>query len=244
MDVSIWAALIAGVLSFLAPCILPLVPVYIGYIAGDNSTLQRTMPRTLLFVAGFSFVFISFGALAGRFGFYALRELSWLTLFAGIVVIFAGVLLVLKAVQNKLGYFSIPILKSLQGFGSNAAEKANKLNDRKYAFWLAPLLMGAALAIAWTPCIGPVLGGVLTLAYARETVAQGSFLLFVYSIGLGIPFVMSALFARRIAGIRKLQKWNRAIQAASGVFLVVFGLIIATDNLTFINSYLYRHWPF
>ena len=244
MDVSIWAAFLAGVLSFFAPCILPLVPVYMGYMAGESTKSSSHILRTLLFIGGFTAVFAGIGALAGKFGFYTLNRMPWLTILAGVIVALAGVTMLLRAFNKNSESLLSRMGNSFRNTGSRLATSAHSWNGNKYLYWIAPLFMGAALAIAWTPCIGPVLGGILTLAYDEATVMRGSFLLTIYSLGLGVPFLLSAVFVKRIASLRKINKYSKHIQVFSGMFLVVFGLVIATGSLAIINSSLYRYWPF
>ena len=187
-DVSIFYALIGGAISFLSPCVLPLVPPYLCYMAGTTVTgltedtgddafhamRRRAVINALIFVLGFSVVFISLGASATALGKLLLQWSDVLAKVAGVVIILMGL--------HFLGVFKIGILQREARFQAGGSGP------------LGSFVMGLAFAFGWTPCIGPILAPILSLAGSKETVGEGAILLAVYSAGLGIPFVLAALF--------------------------------------------------
>ena len=186
LDVTLGAALAAGLLSFLSPCILPLVPPFLCYMAGVSAAetvieaapvpRRRTVLTALCFVAGFSLVFVGLGATASVFGRFIAGHLSQLGLVAGLVIIMMGL--------HFLGLLRIPLLY----------RSATIDVGRKPAGLLGAFVMGLAFAFGWTPCAGPVLAAVLMMAGAEATVAKGALLLAAYSLGTGIPFLIAAAF--------------------------------------------------
>jgi cytochrome c-type biogenesis protein len=240
MDVSgvgILAALAAGVVSFLSPCVLPLVPAYISYIAGESLTeLQGQASRAtrsaaiglaLLFVAGFSTVFILFGASATAAGDLLLSWRYELNIAAGIVVIAFGLLMMgalrLTPLQRDLRFhLDLPGGRPVGAY-----------------------VLGAAFAFGWTPCIGPVLGSILTVAAVNSTVGGGIVLLAVYSVGLGIPFVAAAAFTGAfLRHSRRLGRFGRRIQVAAGAVLVLMGIAMLTGYLSDLAFWLLSTFPF
>jgi cytochrome c-type biogenesis protein len=224
----------AGLLSFLSPCVLPLVPAYLSYMTGlsaEQLTSQqslggrtRVLAHALAFVAGLSIVFTLFGASASLLGRLLLPHLQILTRVAGLLVIIFGL--------HLTGLVRIPLLYREQ----RADPAAHR--DRGP---LGALLMGAAFAAGWTPCVGPFLASLLTLASQESTVAEGMLLLFVYSLGLGLPFVLAGLgTARALRVARVLRPRLRAIEVGSGLLLILMGLLLFTDRLTLLSSWLTR----
>ncbi len=221
----------AGVISFVSPCVLPLLPGYLsmmsGYSAaqieaGDVST-RRLTGVILQFIAGFTVVFAALGAAAGSIGQFLLRNMSAFTRIAGLVIIGFGVLMVALAVSNR------GLLGPLQ------QDRRPEVRPSRLGKW-APPVMGAAFAFAWTPCIGPVLTVVLTTAATQETLGRGIILLVVYSIGLGIPFLLAGLGMFKVFG--KLKPYLRPISIASGLLLVGFGVVMVTGSLGRISAWL------
>lgn len=224
-------ALFAGVLSFLSPCVLPLVPSYLAYVGGSAAELgqrQRAVVirNSLLFILGFSLVFIALGASASAVGVLLRSYRSLFMLIGGILVIAFGLVM--------LGIFRLPVLyrdtrKSAAGDSSTP--------------WGA-VLLGMAFAAGWTPCIGPVLGGVLTLAGASGTLAQGVMLLASYALGLAIPFLLAALMLERFLnfskGFRRFLPW---VERVSGILLLVAGVLMITGYYTVLNTALIRFTP-
>lgn len=224
-------ALLAGVLSFLSPCVLPLVPSYLAYVGGsaaEQGQRQRAVAirNSLLFILGFSLVFIALGASASAVGVLLRSYRSLFMLTGGILVIAFGLVM--------LGVFRLPVLyrdtrKSAAGDSSTP--------------WGA-VLLGMAFAAGWTPCIGPVLGGVLTLAGASGTLAQGVMLLASYALGLAIPFLLAALMLERFLnfskGFRRFLPW---VERVSGSLLLVAGVLMVTGYYTVLNTALIRFTP-
>jgi len=204
-------AFLAGLLSFISPCVLPLLPVYLSYVAGVGvDRLQgrrgRVVGLALLFVAGFTAVFVLLGAGAGGVGRLLVDFRPELTVAAGIFIALSGLVVA--------GVIRVP---------ERAVGIAPRPGGPGGAF-----LTGAALAIGWTPCIGYVLGAILTMAASTQSAASGAFLLLVYSAGMGVPFVLAALaFDWMAARLTALKRHHRAIQATSGAILVGFGVLLA-----------------
>jgi cytochrome c-type biogenesis protein len=228
IDVGMFSALGAGALSFLSPCVLPLVPPYLCYMAGvsvedfrgnGEAVAQRATKLALLsaafaFVLGFTTVFVALGAGASTIGRFLRVWQEPLAIAAGVVIIAMGL--------NFLGVLRIPILSREARFQSTA----------KPATLLGAYLMGLAFAFGWTPCIGPVLGPILTLAGGRETVGEGAMLLAVYSLGLGIPFLIAAFFSD--AFMRFLSRFRvhlGRVEKVMGGLLVVAGVLFITGGV-------------
>jgi cytochrome c-type biogenesis protein len=205
-------AFLAGVLSFLSPCVLPLLPVYLSYVSGVGvdrlqSSRGRVVGLSLLFVAGFTVVFVLLGAGAGGIGRLLVDFRRELTIVAGVFIAVSGLIVA--------GVIRLP---------ERAVGVAPRPGGPAGAF-----LTGTALAIGWTPCIGYVLGAILTMAASSQSAVSGSLLLLVYSLGMGVPFVLAALaFDWMAARLAVVKRHYRAIQVASGAILVVFGVLLAT----------------
>jgi cytochrome c-type biogenesis protein len=222
-------AFAAGLLSFLSPCVLPLVPTYLAYIGGSGAAKRALLLRNaLLFVLGFSLVFIAMGASASALGSLLRDYRSELMVVGGIIVIGFGMVM--------LGIVRVPFLyrDTRRPMGEDVQPQTP---------WGA-LALGSAFGFAWTPCIGPVLGGILTVAGASGTLATGVGLLAVYSLGLAIPFLLAAIaidpFLRVSRGIRPYLRW---VERVAGVLLVVIGLLMVTGTFTTINTVLLRFTP-
>jgi len=234
-DVSLWAALFAGILSFFAPCIFPLVPAFLGFVAGSSGARKSALANASLFVAGFSLVFVILGAVAGFFGFYVLRDLPWLLTLSGIMVAVFGAQMILVALN-------VPWAIRMFAF-LYRQKRWNVTNQNRPRAW--SLVVGASFGFGWTPCIGPILGGILALAYTNQTALEGAILLAVYSAGLGIPFILSAVFVDRLQGvIRRMGRVYLAVEIVSGVLLIALGLLIITGNLVLLNYFSEEYWPF
>ncbi|GAA2820544.1 cytochrome c-type biogenesis protein [Aminobacter aminovorans] len=240
LDVGYLSALGAGALSFLSPCVLPLVPPYLCYMAGvsvddfraegGSATASRARGALLTasasFVLGFSTVFVALGAGASTIGQLLRTWQEPLAMAAGVLIILMGL--------NFLGILRIPLLSREARFQSQGKPASN----------LAAYLMGLAFAFGWTPCIGPVLGPILTLAGGRETVGEGAALLAVYSLGLGIPFLIAALFSG--AFMRFLQKFRvhlGKVEKAIGALLVVAGVLFVTGGVQTASYWLLERFP-
>ena len=224
------AAFFAGVLSFLSPCVLPLVPGYVSLISGasvetlqaaDRKLLRTVMLNSLCFILGFSVVFIALGAVATSLGQLTHQYHRPLAIFAGVVIIIFGL--------HLTGVFKINALyadKRLHGVQGGASP-------------LGGFLIGFAFAFGWTPCIGPILAGILLLAGSQDTVFKGIFLLAVYSAGLAVPFLLTSLGVNRfLAFYARFRRHLHAVEVFSGVLLIAFGLLIALGRFTLLSGYL------
>jgi cytochrome c-type biogenesis protein len=235
-DISLAAALFAGLLSFLSPCVLPLVPPYLVYLAGTS--LERlagaepepavrtdTVLAALLFVAGFSTVFVAFGASASAIGSLVQAWSAELAVVAGIVIIVMGL--------HFLGLTRLAVLMR---------EKRAPM-ARPVGLWGA-YVMGLAFAFGWTPCIGPILAAILAVAASKETVAKGAGLLAVYSAGLGIPFVLAALAIEPCAAfIAHFKRHIEIVEKMMGGLLVLTGIAFLTGFLSEASFYLLEWFP-
>ncbi|RGP36623.1 cytochrome c biogenesis CcdA family protein [Pseudotabrizicola alkalilacus] len=216
-------ALAAGVLSFLSPCVLPIVPPYLAYMGGismgdmrDNATARRrVIIPALFFVMGLSTVFLLLGFTASIFGAFFLQNQVLFSRISGVVVIIFGL--------HFLGVFRIPLLDR---------EARLDAGDRGGTAFGAYVL-GLAFAFGWTPCIGPQLGAILSLAAQEGSVQRGTMLLAVYALGLGLPFLLAALFVERSLGLmQRLKPHMRAIERVMGILLLVVGLALVTGAFT------------
>jgi cytochrome c-type biogenesis protein len=235
-DVSLLAAFIAGLLSFLSPCVLPLVPPYLVYLAGTSlERLADAEPKPLvwrdtivaaaLFVAGFSTVFIAFGASASAIGAIVMRLSPHLAIIAGIVIILMGL--------HFLGLTPIAMLMR---------EKRLKM-PKPVGMWGA-YAMGLAFAFGWTPCIGPVLAAILAVAASKETVAKGAGLLAIYSAGLGIPFLIAACAVEpAMAAIARFRGYVVIVEKVMGALLVLTGIAFLTGWISEIGFWLLELFP-
>ncbi len=231
---SIASAFVFGALSFISPCVLPLLPGYLslmsGYSVADlqegNASVGRMLRVTLLFVAGFTLVFVAGGAAATSLGGFLARNQSTTTQVAGWLIIAFGVLIVMLALSNS---------RFLNVFNR---ERRLEVRPSRLGGW-APPVMGVAFGFGWTPCIGPVLAAILTLAASQETVGQGMFLLFVYSMGLGIPFVLSGIGMTKLFGsLRVLRRHLKTINVVSGLLMVGFGVLFITGRITDLSGWI------
>jgi cytochrome c-type biogenesis protein len=215
---SLAVAFIAGVVSITSPCCLPLLPGYLGYLTGiapDNASAdrRRIFAAAALFVLGFSIVFIALGATASELGFVLLSDRLPVARVAGIFIAAMGAFLIL---EGRLALFS------------RGGDWTRRLSGGK--LWTAPPL-GAAFAITWTPCIGPVLGAVLTLAGTTASLRDGVGLLTAYSLGLGLPFLLLSLSVVRVRSwLRRAGRASAALQPISGLLLVAMGILLVTDR--------------
>ena len=235
MDVSFAAALAAGLLSFLSPCVLPLVPPYLSFLAGtsldelqaggDWGVRRRAILTALLFVAGFSTVFVLLGATASALGQVIRQYLDVLSTVAGLAIIAMGL--------HFLGLFRIGLLY----------REARFTVDRSIDVWGA-YLMGLAFAFGWTPCIGPVLAAILAVAGAEASVARGAALLAAYSAGLGLPFMAAALAMGPFVGFLKRARSRFAmVEKAMGGLLVLTGIAFLTGWITTASFWLLEAFP-
>jgi cytochrome c-type biogenesis protein len=217
MNVSVGLAFLAGIASFLSPCVFSLVPAYVGYLGGrtaggesDARNRWITFSHGVAFVLGFSFVFITFGVAAGALGrvLYDAREV--LTKIGGIVVVIFGL--------HMVGVFRIPFLEY--------DTRVQTMPDRKWGY-LSSALMGVFFSAGWSPCVGPVLGAILTLALNGGSLTLGAVLLTAYSAGLAIPFLIAALGVGWVGtALRKYGRVMRVVEIVMGVILIVVGIML------------------
>jgi cytochrome c-type biogenesis protein len=223
------AAFFAGVLSFLSPCVLPLVPGYVSLISGasvetlqaaDRKLLRTVMLNSLCFIVGFSVVFIALGAVATSVGQLTHQFHRPLAIFAGVVIIVFGL--------HLTGIIKI-----------NALYADKRLHDVKGgASPLGSFIIGFAFAFGWTPCIGPILAGILVLAGSQDTVIKGILLLAVYSAGLAVPFLLTSLGVNRFLGFyARFRRHLHTVEVLSGALLIVFGLLIALGRFSMLAGY-------
>ena len=247
-NVTLLAAFGAGLLSFISPCVLPLVPGYLSYISGLSldemrgtavvtggtavavarpaAARRQIVVASLAFIIGFSLVFVALGAAASAVGQFLIQKQEIFNRIAGAVIIVFGL--------HTMGVLRIEWLyqeKRLQ-------------TSRKPAGLFGAGLVGVAFAFGWTPCIGPILAGILALAGSQETVGQGVQLLAVYSLGLGVPFMATALMIDRFFGaMGRIRRHYHMIELVSGALLVIIGLLIFTNRFTVIAKWLTPYLP-
>ena len=231
-SVAAWTAFVAGVVSFLSPCVLPLVPGYISILSGLSlEELSRGTDRknlaikaglgSVFFVLGFSLVFVLLGASASAVGVFLSRHLAVMSKLAGILIIFFGL--------HTIGILPIPWLYREKRFDSGKIAPG----------LFGAFVMGLAFAFGWTPCIGPVLAGILAVAATRETLWQGMALLLIYSLGLGIPFILTGFGVNAfLQFFKRYKRYIRWGEIVSGIILIFIGLLIFTNRLTFLISYM------
>lgn len=207
-------AFLEGIITFISPCLLPMLPIYISYFAGGGErTTAKTLKGALGFVTGFTLVFVMLGALAGTVGAFLKEYQGAVNLVSGLIVIFFGL--------NFLGVFRLNLFK-----GSR-----HTVNTDNMGFFSA-LLFGMIFSVGWTPCVGAFLGSALMLASQQGHVAEGMAMLLAYSLGLGIPFVLSAVLIDYLkSAFNWIKKNYRVINVVSGSLLVLVGIMMATGTL-------------
>ena len=232
-SVPILVAFGAGVLSFLSPCVLPLVPSYLSFVTGMSlEDLQEGVDRrgaiehATLFIVGFTIVFVLLGASASFLGQFFQYYKDWIARIGGVVIIVLGL--------HLAGAFRLtPLLR----------EKRVHVAD-KPAGRLGTVGVGMAFGAGWTPCIGPVLGAILTYAGTQDQFWSGVMLLFVYSMGLAVPFLLSALAMERfLEAFSRFRRFLPAVQVGSGALLVVLGILLVTGSFTILSTYLIQFTP-
>jgi len=236
-SVGLAGAIAAGLVSFLSPCVLPLVPAYVSYVAGqslqgiqardDTRRRVRAGVMSLFFVLGFSLVFIALGASASALGRLLLRYRYEAGLVGGAVVI-------------AFGLFMLGLFRHVAWFHRERRFHPHLASGRPGS----ALVLGVAFGFGWTPCIGTVLGVILTASAMQASVSDGVWLLSAYALGLGVPFVLSAVFLRELVGrLRVLRNAGRPLQMAAGLVMVVMGLAMVTGQLTVFSYWLLEQFP-
>ena len=237
LDVGFSAALLAGLLSFVSPCVLPIVPPYLAYLAGlsfdqvasdaeGGGNSRRIVLSSVAFVAGFTTVFVALGATASLVGQVIAQWFDVLSVVAGIVIIIMGL--------HFLGVFRIALL-----YRDTRIEVS-----RKPAGLFGAYVLGLAFAFGWTPCVGPVLAAILFVAGSQGEAVRGAGLLAVYSLGIGLPFILAAAFATRfLAFAARFRRHMHKVEMAMGGFLVLTGILFITGQMAAISYWLLETFP-
>jgi len=239
-EISLLGAFVAGLLSFLSPCVLPLVPAYLSFISGvsvdalrngatlDATKVRRTaMIQSLWFVLGFSLVFVALGASASFIGQWLLTNMSILAKFAGIIIIVFGL--------HYTGLIRIPFL---------LMEARLDTQNVKGTSGLGALMLGSAFAFGWTPCIGPILGTILAMAGMQGQIGQGMMLLVMYSIGLGIPFLIAAYATNAFLNwSKRFKRHLHMVEITSGILLIAVGVMIFLGSFSQVSAIVLEYLP-
>lgn len=237
-EISTLAAFVGGIVSFISPCVLPLVPAYIAFTSGVSidemrnskdrgKVLKKTIVSSLTFILGFSIVFVLLGATATAIGQLVVSQMATLGKVAGAIVIIFGL--------HLIGLFKLKFL--------NYEKRFHPTGKRK-PLMIRSFLLGLAFAFGWTPCIGPILGTILFLAGGQDTVGEGIILLSVYSLGLGLPFLLTAICANTFMDFfSKIKRYFTVVEMFSGAFLVLVGFLIFTNQFTILAGKLAEWFP-
>ena len=233
-NITLAAAFLAGLLSFISPCVLPLIPVYLGYLSGSTIVGDQPPPRklvfshALLFVAGFTFVFVVlFGAPVGFLGGALGKFSEYLVWVGGLLLIVFGL--------HTMGIITIPIF--------NMQKRLEYGHDQAPSYARSAII-GMTFAAGWTPCIGPLLGAILTLAIQGQNVGLSMLYLFVYSMGLAIPFLVTAwMLTAATSRLKLLNRHMQLIERVSGAFIVIIGVLLITGTFTILNTFFNRFVP-
>ena len=236
-DVTMFLAFTAGLLSFLSPCVLPIIPSYLSFVSGVSleeisaphikaDVRRKVVFNSLAFIVGFSIIFVSLGASASYLGSLFFGYRNFIRILGGAFIILVGIYL--------MGFFTISLLDRYLQFN---------LKD-KPAGYLGSALVGVTFAVAWIPCVGPILGAVLTLAATSTEVGTGIFYLGTYAAGLAVPFFVSAVAINTFFEFsRKFRRYLRAIHVTAGILLIIVGVLLITDYMTLLNIYAIRFTP-
>ena len=234
--ISYFYVLLAGLLSFLSPCVLPIVPGYLCFIAGtsldkalDNQEAIRSniLKYAISFVFGFSVVFVLMGASATYLSSLLYEYFNYLRIIGGIVIIIFGI--------HFTQLIQLPFLNN---------DTRIQINNYKPGL-IGSFVVGLSFAFGWTPCIGPILGSVLSVAASSENISEGTFLLVLYSAGLGIPFIVAAYgIGAFLKFLSKIRKHIRAIEIFTGLLLIIFGVLILTNRIQELAFFFIKYFPF
>jgi cytochrome c-type biogenesis protein len=232
MVVSFSIAFFAGLISFVSPCVLPLIPGYVSFICGttlnelNSKSKNFILRKSFFFSLGFSLVFVSLGATASFIGSFLLKNSKLLSIGSGLIIIFFGIYL--------LEFIKINFLN--KNFGNFNIRYSNNL--------LFPFIVGIGFGFGWTPCIGPILGSILAFASMENSIYKGISLLSFYSLGLGVPFVLSSLLIKKFLTFSKIaKKYLDKIKKISGFILILTGILIITGKLQILGFYLIEYFP-
>ncbi|EFH85514.1 cytochrome c biogenesis CcdA family protein [Ktedonobacter racemifer] len=230
-NLSIGIAFMAGLVSFLSPCVLPLVPIYLGQLVGQSiyqvadkqaGTQQRlkTMLHASAFIIGFTIAFVALGATASTLGRFLVSQLTLLRHIGGVILFVIGL--------HLAGILKIPFLYY---------QKRIDYYPSRPSYWVS-IVMGIVFAIAWSPCVGPILASILYMAAFASTLQQGVLLLLAYSLGLGIPFLLLGLGLNQLSALlKRLKPHLGKIEIATGIFMMAAGVVVFFNFLTLFNSY-------
>lgn len=233
-EVNLFVAFAAGGLSFLSPCVLPLIPSYLSFVSGmslrdireGGSGNARVMGNALAFVCGFSIAFVALGASASLLGRLLIAYQDAVRVIGGLFILLVGLYLA--------GLFKVAALDRYAQFHLRS----------KPAGYLGSVLVGLTFGVAWIPCVGPILGAILVLAGTAGEVQRGMLLLSAYAAGLALPFLLSALAVNRFFKLsRAIGSWLTAIHVAAGILLVAVAILLLTDTMTALNAYALRFTP-
>ncbi len=233
-QLNIATAFLAGLVSFISPCVLPLVPSYLSFLTGTSledlksesgvRARARVFAHALAFIAGFTVIFMGIGLSASAVGGIFVNNKRAIEIAGGLVIIVLGL--------HMMGVLKIPLLMM---------DKRVHLTPRKQSLWVS-FLVGLGFAAGWSPCIGPILSGIILLAAEQKTVGEATFLLFVYSMGLAIPFLITAAaITQSLNALNRIKRFLPAIEATSGAILVATGIIVATDQFTRVAGFFYQY---
>jgi cytochrome c-type biogenesis protein len=232
MVVSFSISFFAGLISFLSPCVLPLIPGYVSFICGttlnelNSKSKNFILKKSLFFSLGFSLVFISLGATATFIGSFLLKNTKLLSIGSGLIIIFFGIYLLNLIKINFLD-------KSVGNFNVRYSDNL-----------LFPLIVGVGFGFGWTPCIGPILGSILAFASMENSIYKGILLLCFYSLGLAVPFILSSLLIKKfLIFSKKTKKYLNKIKKISGIILIITGILIVTGTLQILGFYLIEYFP-
>ena len=232
MIVSLSIAFFAGFISFISPCVLPLIPGYVSFICGttlnqlDKKSKNFILKKSIFFSLGFSLVFISLGATATFIGSFLLQNSKILSIGSGVIIIFFGMYLLELIKINFLN----------KSFGNFNIQYSNNL--------LFPFIVGVGFGFGWTPCIGPILGSILAFASMEDSIYKGILLLSLYSLGLAVPFVLSSLLTKKFLIFSKSAKnYLINVKKISGIILIITGILIVTGKLQILGFYLIEYFP-
>lgn len=238
-DITLAGAVLAGLLSFLSPCILPMVPFYLSYLAGGSvqaleaetlppGTRRRAIVSAIAFAAGVATIFVGLGATATVFGQIVRDWFDVLRWIAAIIIALMGL--------HFLGVLKIGLL--YRSFGQSSGESTPR------GGLLSGYVIGLAFAFGWTPCVGPVLAAILFMAGAQESVGQGMALLLAYAVGMTAPFVLAAAFVGPfMRWMRRFRRHLPLIEKVMGAFLLLFAVLIATNSMNMIANWMLQFWP-
>jgi len=233
VQLNVATAFLAGLVSFVSPCVLPLIPAYLSFLTGssleelkaeqDAAQRARVMGHAIAFICGFTVVFMALGFTAGAIGNALLQYRDIVARVGGIVVVILGL--------NMIGVFKIPFLMMDKRPQWRSANRS----------YLASFVVGLGFAAGWSPCIGPILSGIILLA-ANQKIPEATLLLFMYSMGLAVPFLITAAAVTQSLGaLERIKRFLPAIEATSGAVLVATGLVVATDQFTRIAGFFYQY---